>query len=85
LAGVYTFPEQVVCVNFFNPATVMQLVEVFKGFNTSESKIYFIINVAKNIGIQKVVADEYPEFVLNRIPTPNINEAMKININLLIP
>lgn len=78
LASVYPIPEQVVGVHFFNPATIMQLVEVIKGFNTSQSTLDFVFNLAKDLGKLPIVVDEYPGFVVNRLLMPMINEAVHL-------
>lgn len=78
LASIYPFPEQVVGVHFFNPATIMQLVEVIKGFNTSQSTLDFALNLAKDLGKLPIVVDEYPGFVVNRLLMPMINEAVNL-------
>jgi 3-hydroxybutyryl-CoA dehydrogenase len=78
LASNYTFPEQVVGVHFFNPATVMQLVEVIKGFNTSQSTIDYALDLSKKLGKSPIVVDEYPGFVVNRLLMPMINEAVHL-------
>lgn len=78
LASIYPVPERVVGVHFFNPATVMQLVEVIKGFNTSQSTLDFVLNLAKDLGKSPIVVDEYPGFVVNRLLMPMINEAVNL-------
>ncbi|UJF23140.1 3-hydroxyacyl-CoA dehydrogenase family protein [Shewanella sp. OMA3-2] len=78
LASSYLYPEQIVGMHFFNPATIMQLVEVIKGFNTSQSAVDFVLNLAKDLGKSPIVVDEYPGFVVNRLLMPMINEAVNL-------
>jgi 3-hydroxybutyryl-CoA dehydrogenase len=78
LASIYPNPERVVGVHFFNPATIMKLVEVIKGFNTSQNTLNFVLNLAKELGKLPIVVDEYPGFVVNRLLMPMINEAVNL-------
>lgn len=78
LASVYPYPENVVGMHFFNPATVMQLVEVIKGFNTSVTTLNFVSELAKKLDKSPIVVDEFPGFVVNRLLMPMINEAVNL-------
>jgi 3-hydroxybutyryl-CoA dehydrogenase len=78
IGSIYPYSERVVGVHFFNPATVMNLVEVIKGFNTSQSTLDFVLNLVEKLGKTSIVVDEYPGFVVNRLLMPMINEAVNL-------
>lgn len=63
-------------MHFFNPATVMKLVEVIKGTHTSDETFQTIYALSKEIGKDPVEINEAPGFVVNRILIPMINEAV---------
>ena len=71
-------PAQFIGMHFFNPATVMKLVEVIKGQMTSEETSNKIFELATAIGKTPVMVEEAPGFVVNRILIPMINEAVGI-------
>ncbi len=78
IGSIYPHSERVVGVHFFNPATVMNLVEVIKGFNTSQSTLDFVLNIVEKLGKTSIIVDEYPGFVVNRLLMPMINEAVNL-------
>ena len=63
-------------MHFFNPATVMKLVEVIRGVGTSEETFAAVERLARAIGKEPVEVQEGPGFVVNRILVPMINEAI---------
>ncbi|MBQ3640801.1 3-hydroxybutyryl-CoA dehydrogenase [bacterium] len=63
-------------MHFFNPATVMKLVEITPGLNTPSDVVEFVSEIAKTIGKMPVVVKENAGFVVNRILIPMINEAI---------
>ena len=65
----------VIGMHFFNPATVMKLVEVINGLNTSKETFDTVYELSKEIGKDPVEVKEGPGFVVNRILIPMINEA----------
>ena len=71
-------PDKVIGMHFFNPATVMKLVEVIKGMGTSQETFNAVKEVAVAIGKEPVEVAEAPGFVVNRILIPMINEAVGI-------
>jgi len=71
-------PDKFIGMHFFNPATVMKLVEVIKGANTSEETFNTIFKLAEDIGKQPVAVNEAPGFVVNKILIPMINEAAEL-------
>lgn len=67
--------DKVIGMHFFNPATVMKLVEVINGFNTSKETFDTVYALSQEIGKDPVEVKEGPGFVVNRILIPMINEA----------
>lgn len=65
-------------MHFFNPAPVMKLVEVTKGFMTSDETQDRLVEISKKIGKDPVKVKEAPGFIVNRILIPMMNEAMEI-------
>lgn len=65
-------------MHFFNPAPVMKLVEVIASDKTPQSIIDYLMDVARKIGKTPVEVREAPEFIVNRILIPMINEAISI-------
>ncbi len=68
--------DKFIGMHFFNPATVMKLVEVIKGANTSQETFDTIYELAKQVGKDPVEIAEAPGFVVNKILIPMINEAI---------
>ena len=69
-------PEQVIGMHFFNPATVMKLIEVIRGAKTTDEVNNTIVDLAKQLGKEPVEVNEAPGFVVNKILIPMINEAI---------
>ena len=69
-------PDKVIGMHFFNPATVMKLVEVIKGITTSEETVKKVKEISETIGKTPVEVKEAPGFVVNRILIPMINEGI---------
>lgn len=67
--------DKFIGMHFFNPATVMKLVEVIRGANTSDETCKKITDLSKEIGKEPVEVHEAPGFVVNKILIPMINEA----------
>ncbi|MGM9973656.1 MAG: 3-hydroxybutyryl-CoA dehydrogenase [Clostridiaceae bacterium] len=78
IASATNRPDKVIGMHFFNPATIMKLVEVIKGLNTSEETYDKVYNLAKEIGKTPVDVKEGPGFVVNKILIPMINEAIVV-------
>lgn len=68
--------DKFIGMHFFNPATVMKLVEVIKGANTSQETFDTIYALAQEVGKEPVEVAEAPGFVVNKILIPMINEAI---------
>lgn len=75
LAAVTTRPDRFVGIHFFNPAYMMELVEVIKGFHTTDATIEAAVTLAKEMGKTPVVVQDSPGFVSNRIGVLMMNEA----------
>ena len=69
-------PEQVIGMHFMNPVPVMQLVEVIRGYATSEETTRTVMSTATALGKTPVEVNDYPGFVSNRVLLPMINEAI---------
>lgn len=76
IASATKRPDKFIGMHFFNPATVMKLVEVIRGANTSEETTIIIKELAKQIGKEPVEVNEAPGFVDNKLLIPMINEAV---------
>ena len=71
-------PEQVIGMHFFNPATVMKLVEVIRGAKTSDETYKTIEALSTEIGKEPVEVNEAPGFVVNKILIPLVNEGIDL-------
>ncbi len=76
IAAVTRRPEQVIGMHFMNPVPVMKLVEVIRGYATSDEVTKTVIEVSKSLGKDPVEVHDYPGFISNRILMPMINEAI---------
>ena len=69
-------PDKVIGMHFFNPVPVMKLVEVIRGYSTSDKTTQTIMKMSEDLGKVPVEVNDYPGFVANRILMPMINEAI---------
>ena len=69
-------PDKVIGMHFMNPVPLMKLVEVIRGYSTSDGVTETIMNVSKSLNKIPVEVNDYPGFVANRILMPMINEAI---------
>ena len=76
IAAVTKRPELVIGMHFMNPVPVMKLVEIIRGYATSDATTATIMNLSKQLGKVPVEVNDYPGFVANRILMPMINEAI---------
>jgi 3-hydroxybutyryl-CoA dehydrogenase len=76
IASVTRRPEQVIGMHFMNPVPVMKLVEVIRGYSTSDVVTANIMELSRTLGKVSVEVNDYPGFVANRILMPKINEAI---------
>ena len=76
IAAVTNRPEKVIGMHFMNPVPIMKLVEVIKGYQTSQDVCDVIMETSKKIGKTPTLVNDYPGFIANRILMPMINEAI---------
>lgn len=68
--------HKVIGMHFMNPVPLMSLVEIIKGYDTSEETVKFVFEMAKKMGKVPVEAKDSPGFISNRVLMPMINEAI---------
>lgn len=76
IAAVTSRPDKVIGMHFMNPVPVMKLVEIIRGYSTSDEVTNLIMETSKNLKKVPVEVNDYPGFVANRILMPMINEAI---------
>jgi len=76
IAAATQRPDRVIGMHFMNPAPVMKLVEVIRGYATSDEVTAAIMELSKGLSKVPVEVNDYPGFVANRILMPMINEAI---------
>lgn len=76
IASVTNRPQQVIGMHFMNPVPVMKLVEIIRGYSTSDEVAETVKSISASLGKIPVIVNDYPGFVANRILIPMINEAM---------
>ena len=76
IASVTNQPDKVIGMHFMNPVPAMKLVEIIRGYSTSDATTETIMALAKKLGKVPVEVNDYPGFVANRILMPMINEAI---------
>jgi len=76
IAAVTKRSDKVIGMHFMNPVPVMKLVEVIRGYATSDAVTASIMDLSKKLGKTPVEVNDYPGFVANRILMPMINEAI---------
>lgn len=81
IAAVTDRPSQVIGMHFMNPVPIMKLVEIIRGYNTSNDTTNTIMELSKKLGKVPVEVNDYPGFVANRILMPMINEAIETVYN----
>jgi len=81
IAAVTDRPEMVIGMHFMNPVPIMKLVEIIRGYNTSDEVTNTIMELSKKLRKVPVEVNDYPGFVANRILMPMINEAIETLYN----
>lgn len=76
IAAATNRPDQVIGMHFMNPVPVMKLVEIIRGYSTSDEVTNRIMETSAKLGKVPVEVNDYPGFVANRILMPMINEAI---------
>ncbi|RIH82582.1 putative 3-hydroxybutyryl-CoA dehydrogenase [Calidithermus roseus] len=77
LASVTKRPERFIGMHFMNPVPLMELVEVIRGYLTSDETTQAVLEAARRMGKTPVEVNDYPGFVSNRVLLPMINEAIQ--------
>ncbi len=78
IAGQTAFPERIIGMHFFNPATRMKLVEIVTTSHLSESSIRRIRDLAIHMGKTPVICEDAPGFIVNRVARPYYLEALRL-------
>lgn len=81
IAAAVSNPERVIGMHFMNPVPIMKLVEIIRGYNTSDEITNTIMELSKKLNKVPVEVNDYPGFVANRILMPMINEAIETLYN----
>ncbi len=81
IAAVTSRPKQVIGMHFMNPVPIMKLVEIIRGYNTSDEVTKTIMELSKTLGKDPVEVNDYPGFVANRILMPMLNESIETLYN----
>ncbi|MCH4824212.1 3-hydroxybutyryl-CoA dehydrogenase [Gramella lutea] len=81
IAAAVSNPERVIGMHFMNPVPIMKLVEIIRGYNTSDAVTETIMELSKKLHKVPVEVNDYPGFVANRILMPMINEAIETLYN----
>ena len=74
-------PEKVIGMHFMNPVPIMKLVEIIRGYSTSDKVTETIMELSKKLGKTPTEVNDYPGFVANRILMPMINESIETLYN----
>ena len=81
IAAVTSRPDKVIGMHFMNPVPIMKLVEIIRGYSTSDEITNTIMELSKALGKVPVEVKDYPGFVANRILMPMLNESIETLYN----
>lgn len=81
IASATKRPEKVIGMHFMNPVPIMKLIEIIRGYSTTDEVASDIMELSKNLGKTPTLVNDYPGFVANRILMPMINEAIETLYN----
>ncbi|WP_289062858.1 3-hydroxybutyryl-CoA dehydrogenase [uncultured Zobellia sp.] len=81
IAAATNRPQKVIGMHFMNPVPIMQLVEIIRGYSTSDETTAQIMELSMQLGKTPTEVNDYPGFVANRILMPMINEAIETLYN----
>ncbi|WP_298262322.1 3-hydroxyacyl-CoA dehydrogenase family protein [uncultured Lutibacter sp.] len=81
IAAATKRPEKVIGMHFMNPVPIMKLVEIIRGYNTSNNVTKTIMELSEKLHKVPVEVNDYPGFVANRILMPMLNEAIETLYN----
>ncbi|MFT5828489.1 MAG: 3-hydroxybutyryl-CoA dehydrogenase [Urechidicola sp.] len=76
IASATKRPDKVIGMHFMNPVPIMKLIEIIRGYSTSQETMTTVVELSKKLNKIPVEANDYPGFVANRILVPMINEAI---------
>ncbi len=76
IASATSRPDKVIGMHFMNPVPIMKLVEIIRGYSTSDEVTNTIMELSKKLNKIPVEVNDYPGFIANRILMPMINEAI---------
>ncbi|WKK64712.1 3-hydroxybutyryl-CoA dehydrogenase [Lutimonas zeaxanthinifaciens] len=76
IAAVTKRSDKIIGMHFMNPVPIMKLVEVIRGYSTSDQVTQVIMELSKKLNKVPVEVNDYPGFIANRILMPMINEAV---------
>ena len=76
IASATRRPDKIIGMHFMNPVPVMKLVEVIRGYATSDETTSTIMDLSQKLGKSPEEVNDYPGFIANRILMPMINEAI---------
>lgn len=81
IAAVTQRQDKIIGMHFMNPVPIMKLVEIIRGYNTSDEVTRAIMDLSVKLGKTPVEVNDYPGFVANRILMPMINESIETLYN----
>jgi len=81
IGAVTSRPDRVIGMHFMNPVPIMKLVEIIRGYNTSNEVTKLIMDLSTTLGKTPVEVNDYPGFVANRILMPMLNESIETLYN----
>jgi len=81
IAAVTQRQDKIIGMHFMNPVPIMKLVEIIRGYNTSDEVTRAIMDLSVELGKTPVEVNDYPGFVANRILMPMINESIETLYN----
>lgn len=81
IAAATKRPDKVIGMHFMNPVPIMKLVEIIRGYSTSDEVTKTIMKLSETLGKVPVEVNDYPGFVANRILMPMINESIETLYN----
>jgi len=81
IGAVTSRPDRVIGMHFMNPVPIMKLVEIIRGYNTSDEVTNTIMELSKTLGKTPTEVNDYPGFVANRILMPMLNESIETLYN----
>lgn len=76
IASVTSRPDKVIGMHFMNPVPIMKLVEVIRGYSTSQEVCDIVFDLSRKLNKVPTEVNDYPGFIANRILMPMINEAI---------